>query len=258
MAKDYYSVLGVARDASKNDIKKKFRELAVKYHPDHNQGDKQAEEKFKEINEAYSVLSDPEKRREYDNPVPHFGGGMFDFFGGRSPFGFRQQQRSNIKRPMRGPDLKYVEDVPFINFIVGGEIKFDISFNDLCKECNGTGYSKCIPCTNCNGAGFVTHSEQKGNMFFQQTIGCVVCKGVGEIGVEKCEGCDGNGYIMIDKTVKIKIPKGVRDGHIVVIHGQGGNGKYGGPKGDIYVKLRMEMPKERDLTEKQINMLRGI
>lgn len=258
MAKDYYGVLGVARDASQEDIKKAYRKLAVKYHPDHNQGDKQAEEKFKEINEAYSVLSDLEKRQEYDNPAPHFGGGMFDFFGGRSPFGFRQQQRSNVKRPMRGLDLKYVKDVPFINFIVGGEIKFDISFDDLCKECDGTGHSKWIPCTNCNGMGSIVHTEQGENMFFQQMITCSVCGGVGKLGVKECEKCGGNGYTVVDKIIEVEIPKDIRDGYIVVIHGRGGNGKYGGPKGDIYVKLRMKMPKGEDLTEEQINLLKEI
>lgn len=260
MVKDYYNILGVNKDASQEDIKKAYRKLSLKYHPDKNPDNKElAEEKFKEINEAHSVLSDPEKRKQYDNPNPFFTGGLADFFGGHSPFGFKQsQQRQNIKRPMKGFDLKYVRDVPIINFIVGGKVEFNVSFNDLCKECSGTGYSEWIPCTNCNGMGSIIHSEQKGNMFFQQTTTCGVCRGMGEIGVKKCEKCEGKGHIPINKMIKIRTPKNIRDGYIITVSGQGGSGKYGGPNGDMYVKLRMVMPKVENLTEEQISLLKEI
>lgn len=263
MSKDYYKILGVDRDASQEEIKKAYRKLAVKYHPDKNlDNEKEAEERFKELNEAHTILSNPEKRKQYNNPTHTFNGVIFDFFGGRSPFNFNMNDvgrpKQNTKRPMKGRDLKYVRDVPFVDFIIGGETNFDVSFNDLCKKCDGTGYSEWIPCTNCNGVGSITHSEQKGNTFFQQTSTCGVCRGMGELGVRKCERCEGKGSVPTDKYVKIKTPKGLRDGYIMTIPGQGGSGKYGGPNGDIYVKLRLRMPKEKDLTEEQLNLLKEI
>lgn len=256
MGKDYYNILGVDRTASKEVIKKAYRKLSMKYHPDKNPDDKESEEKFKEINEAYSTLSDTDKRKQYDNPNS-FMGGMADFFGHHSPFGFRQQ-RQNIKRPMRGPDLKYVLDIPFVDFIVGTKTEFDISYRDLCKKCNGTGNSDTKICSNCDGNGQIIHSHQDGNTFIQRSSTCAVCRGTGEIGIEKCDDCEGKGYVTIDKNVKIKIPKGLRDEHIIGVPGAGLSGKYGAPNGDIHVKLRMKMPKEGDLTEEQIKVLKEI
>lgn len=256
MGKDYYNILGVDRTASNEAIKKAYRKLSMKYHPDKNAGDKEAEEKFKEINEAYSTLSDVNKRKQYDNPNP-FMGGMADFFGHSNPFGFKQQKQ-NVKRPTKGPDLKYVLDVPLADFIVGAETEFDISYRDLCQRCNGTGHSDTKTCPNCDGNGQITHSHQEGNTFIQQSTTCTACRGTGEIGIKKCDDCEGKGYVTIDKSVKVKVPKGLRDGHIIGVPGAGLSGKYGGPNGDIHVKLRMVLPKEEDLTEEQIKVLKDI
>lgn len=256
--KDYYNILGVERQASQAEIKKAFRGLSKKYHPDVNNGD---DEKFKKINEAYTTLSNENKRRQYDNPLSNdpFENLTRSFFGGGNPFsGMHKQRAVNAKRPMKGPNLKYIKDVPFVDFIVGGKIEFDISFNDLCKECNGTGHSKWEECFNCGGEGSITQSRQENNMFFQQTSACQICRGMGETGVEKCEKCEGKGYIQINKTIKTEVPKGVRDGHIVVVSGEGASGKYGGSNGDLHVKLRMLLPKEEDLTEEQITVLKGL
>jgi len=261
MPKDYYKTLGVAEDASKEDIKKAFRKLSMKYHPDRNQGDKNAEEKFKEINEAYTVLSDTNKRKQYDSP---FGEDSFEdltrsFFGGRSPFtNVNIRRPRNTKRPMKGPVLKYVKDVPFVYFIVGGKVGFDISFPNLCEKCNGTRCSEWKPCTNCNGTGVIVHTEQNGNTFFRQSMACNVCRGMGELGIKDCDACNGKGYIGVEKHVEFDVPKDVRDGHIVTLFEMGRVGSYGGPNGDILVKLRMKMPKEEDLTEEQINVLKEI
>lgn len=227
----------------------------MKHHPDKNPDNKESEERFKEINEAYSTLSNQDKKRQYDNPSPFSTlGGMADFFG--APFGRPTAQ--NVKRPMRGPDLKYVLDVPLVDFIVGGEAEFDISYKDLCKKCSGTGYSDTKNCPNCNGRGSITQSHQEGNTFFQQTSNCPACRGTGEIGTKKCDGCEGKGFVEVNKNVEIKIPKGLRDGHIIGVPGGGLSGKYGGPNGNIHVKLRMIIPKEEDLTKEQINLLKGL
>jgi molecular chaperone DnaJ len=257
--KDYYNILGVDRQASQAEIKKAFRNLSKKYHPDVNNGD---DEKFKEINEAYTTLLDENKRRQYDNPLRNdpFENLTRSFFGGGNPFsGMHKQRPVNTKRPpMKGPNLKYIKNVPFVDFIVGGKTEFDISFNDLCKECSGTGNSEWKECPNCNGAGSITQSRQENNMFFQQTSACQACRGMGELGVKKCEKCEGKGYIQINKTIKTEVPNGIRDGHVVVMPGEGASGKYGGPNGDLHVKFRMLLPKEKDLTEEQIEILSGI
>jgi len=258
--KNYYQVLGVDREASQEDIKKAFRRLSKKYHPDMNPDDNESEERFKEINEAYSTLSDPNKRRNYDNPL---GDDPFEnltrsFFGGRdNPF-IRVRRTANINRPMKGPDLKYIQDVPLVDFILGGKLEFDVAYNNLCGDCNGFGYKKWKECPNCNGVGVISHTSQEGGMFFQQTAMCSACRGLGEIGIDKCDFCEGKGTIPTKKTISIEIPKGIRDGFVIVEQGEGASGKNGGPDGDLLVKLRMMLPKEEDLTEEQINLLKEI
>lgn len=261
--KDYYQILGVDKSASKEDIKKAFRSLSKKYHPDKNLGDKTAEEKFKEINEAHSVLSNPEKKSQYDggNPFEMFN---FDFFGrGRNSFGEniifgRVNRPPGRKRPLRGPTLKCIVDVPLFKFIVGGEVEFSLRYQDVCKKCNGTGKSEWKTCPNCNGDGFITESKQQANMFFQQTTACNACRGIGEIGTGECNNCGRKGYIDKKREVVINIPKGIGDGYVVMKQGAGASGKNGGPEGDLHVKFRMVLPKAEDLTEEQISMLKEL
>jgi len=253
--KDHYQTLGVDRNASKADIKSAYRKLAQKYHPDRNPDNKQAEEKFKDVAEAYSVLSDDKKRRMYDRPQDPFSAMGFDFFGGRPG---PRTRRPDRHAPTRGRDLKFVKDIPMYYFITGGEMVFDLVFNDICGKCNGTGNSEWKECPNCNGEGVLIQSSQDGNTFFTRTEACSACRGLGELGVEKCDECKGTGSIETKKEITLNIPKGISDGYVERQPGEGTTGRNKGPKGDLFVKYRMILPKEEDLTEEQIKMLKEI
>jgi len=253
--KNHYQTLGVDQDASEGDIKKAYRKLARKYHPDHNQGDKAAEERFKEVAEAYSVLSDAKKRRLYDSPADPFSAMGFNFFGGRQSHRSRRPDRS---MPTRGQDLKFVKDIPLYYFIAGGKVVFDLVFNDMCVECNGTGSSEWKECTDCNGEGIRVHSSRQGNTFFTRTDTCQACRGLGELGIEKCTGCDGKGLVETKKEITLHIPKGSSDGYVERQPAQGATGRNNGPKGDLLVKYRMILPRIDDLTEEQMEMLKDI
>jgi len=258
--KDYYNVLGVERDASSGEIKKAFRRLSKKYHPDLNPDNKESEEKFKEINEAYSILSNQKKRNNYDNPLSDdpFENLTRSFFGGQnSPFS-RMWRSANAKRPVKGPDLKFLKDVPLVDFIAGGKIGFDITYNDLCKGCNGTGNSEWKTCPNCGGDGALIQTNRNGRVFFQQTTVCSACRGLGEVGTSKCDACKGKCHITVEKNISTKIPKGVGDGFVIIEQGEGASGKNGGPNGDLLIKLRMVLPKKEDLTEEQLAVLKEI
>lgn len=258
--KDYYKVLGVDRDASQDEIKKAFRNLSKKYHPDKNPGDLIAEEKFKEMNEAYSVLSDPRKRRGYDRPLSNdpFENLTRTFFGGRGMRFAAERRRPDRNAPKRGKDLKFVKDIPLYYFIVGGEITFELVFNDLCGKCGSTGNSEWKECPNCNGDGVFVNSSQEGNSFFTRTEPCHACRGLGEVGVVKCKNCGGRGTIEVKKEITLHVPKGAPDGYIEVQQGEGAAGINGGAKGNLFVKYRMVLPDIDDMTEEQIEMLKEI
>lgn len=253
---DPYKTLGVRRDASEQEIKKIYRKLAQEYHPDKNPGDDEAEEKFKKIAEAYSILSDAKKRRMYDrddnNPFSAMG---FDFFGARSG---PRPRRSDRKTHTRGKDLRFVKDVPLYYFIVGGEMEFNLVFNDMCGKCNGTGSSEWKECPNCNGEGVQVQSTRDGNIFFTRTDACHACRGLGELGIEKCDDCAGKGVIETTKEITLNIPKDITDGYVEVQQGEGATGRNNGPKGNLFVKYRMVLPRIDDLTEEQIDTLKEI
>lgn len=250
MNKDYYNILGVGRNASKDDIKKAFRRLSLKYHPDKNPGD--SGEKFKEINEAHSVLSDDEKRTEYDNPMSGFERMVFGNRGAPFNFGF---SRSDSNIPVRGSNVKYSINVRLHSFIFGDTIKFNASLKDLCDKCGGEKFSETKPCSNCNGTGVVSNIRQEGGMTFRQTFTCQTCGGFGKIGIVKCDKCNGTGYLNKEKEVEVEIPKGSRDGMIIVQHNNGLTGKNGGPNGDMFIKLNMVLPNGDDLTNSQKKVL---
>ena len=254
MVKNYHATLGVDRNASKDDIKKAYRKLAQKYHPDKNPGDKGAEEKFKEINEAYAVLSGKNKNgARHRDP---FNGMGFDFFGRGGPFPFGRGPRR--KPVMRGQDIQSRVEVPIYKFIYGGTVTMSVRFNDLCVECNGTGKKNPKDCSACGGSGTITRQTNDHGIFMQQTIPCHACRGEGEVGTEPCEKCGEKGFVQREKTLEFAIPQGSRDGQVLVKEGEGPSGKNGGPNGNVVLQILMKMPKSGELTEDQRKVLETI
>ena len=253
MNKDYYKTLGVERDASAGDIKKAYRNLSKKHHPDHG-GD---EEKFKEINEAYSILSNPERREQYDNPDPFAG--MFDGFGfpGFRP-GFGQSPRRDPNAPKRGRHIQMEHEAPLHLFIIGGELRVSFNFNDVCKECGGKGAQEFNKCTVCNGTGVMTQVRQGRGIHVKSTGPCQACGGRGGTPKEPCPACKGRGDIHVEREVVLPVPPGLRDGQPIGAAGQGGSGINGGPPGDLIVKMRMKYPKPDELTDEQKELLEEI
>ena len=251
MAKrDYYEVLGVKRDAEEAEIKKAYRRIAMKFHPDRNSDDKDAEEKFKEASEAYEILSDEQKRAAYDR-MGHaafdnggmgggaggagfgdiFGDVFGDIFGG----GGRGRSRGG---PQRGSDLRYNLDVNLEEAVHGTTTKIRIPTLAACKPCDGTGAkpgSKPVTCTTCNGVGQVR--MQQG--FFAVQQACPTCRGRGTIISDPCTSCRGNGRIEEEKTLSVKIPPGVDNGDRIRLAGEGEAGTAGGPSGDLYVQINV-------------------
>ena len=275
--RDYYEVLGVNRNATDEELKKAYRKLAKKYHPDANPDNKkEAEEKFKEVNEAYETLSDPQKRRMYDqfghNGPQGFGGGSgqgpfgqggyysysssgfdgFDDFGDlgdifSSIFGGGFGDRSSTSRkqngPRKGADLNLRMEITFEQAFSGVEIEITVTRNETCDNCHGTGAkpgTSVTKCTTCNGTGQVTQVQNTilGQMQTRRT--CTVCHGTGEIIKEPCEVCHGNGTVRKQPRIKVKIPAGIDDNQTVVLRGEGEPGEKGGPKGDLYITVRIK------------------
>lgn len=257
--KDYYQLLEVDKNASADDIKRSFRKLAMKYHPDRNPDDKEAEQRFKEINEAYEVLKDEQKRAAYDryghqafqnsmgggNP---FGGGfgfnaedlsdLFsnvfnDFMGG----GMRSNSRGG---PKRGEDLSYSLEISLEEAFTGIEKDITIRTTDTCEKCSGHGTAngETAPvCDMCHGSGKVR--TQQGGFFVFETV-CPKCRGEGRVVKDKCSECRGDGVVRVEKSLKIKVPAGVEDNTRMRISGAGQAGKNGGAKGDLYIFINIK------------------
>ena len=257
---DYYEVLGVPKDADEAALKKAYRVLAKKYHPDANPGDKEAEAKFKEASEAYSVLSDPEKRRKYDQfghaafeggagGAGGYGGFDFngadmgdifgdifgDFFGGgRSAYG----RSSN--GPMRGANLRTGVRITFEEAIFGCEKEIELTLKDECPKCHGTGAkpgTSPVTCPKCNGKGKIVYTQQSFFGQVQNVQTCPDCRGTGKIVKEKCPDCYGTGYISSKKKIQVKIPAGIDNGQSIRIAGKGEPGTNGGERGDLLVEV---------------------
>jgi len=249
--RDYYEVLGVARNATDEEIKKAFRKLAFKYHPDHNHEDG-AEERFKEANEAYEVLSDPDKRTAY-NRFGHsgaeglFGRGFegFDFGGFGDIFDafFSGATTATRQAPERGSDLHYRTTITFEETAFGSQEEINISRIENCSLCQGTG---CKPgsspsrCPNCNGTGQVRRVQQSLFGRFTNITTCPQCHGEGRIITEPCPQCRGTGREKCQRSISVKIPAGVENGSQIRIKGEGNAGTRGGPPGNLYVTLSVE------------------
>ncbi|KAJ53854.1 molecular chaperone DnaJ [Clostridium tetanomorphum] len=255
--KDYYEILGLQKGASDEDIKKAFRKLAIKYHPDKNKGDKEAEERFKEINEAYQVLSDPQKKAQYDkfgttdfNGAGFDGGfGGFDFsdFGGFGDIfdsffggGFSGGRRRN--GPQRGADVEYTINLTFEEAVSGAEKEISLTKSETCTKCNGTGAksgSHPKTCGKCGGTGQVKVQRSTPFGSFVSVTTCDACNGKGTIISDPCPECKGKGTVRKQKKIKVNIPAGVDTGNAIPIRGQGEAGTNGGPAGDLYVSIKV-------------------
>lgn len=254
--RDYYEVLGVDKHADDAALKKAFRQLAKKYHPDMNPGDTEAEQKFKEVQEAYAVLSDAEKRRQYDQ-FGHaaFEGGMggsggFDFSGMdmgdifSDLFGdfFGGGRRGADNGPRKGANLRASVRVTFEESVFGCEKELEIVLKDECGTCHGTGAKPGTSpqtCAKCGGKGKVMYSQQSLFGMVQNVQTCPECNGTGKVVKEKCSDCRGSGYIASKKRIKVTIPAGIDNGQSVRIRDKGEPGRNGGPRGDLLVEVRV-------------------
>jgi molecular chaperone DnaJ len=254
--RDYYEVLEVTRTASEDEIKRAYRKLALRFHPDHNPGDAQAEYKFKEAAEAYEVLRDGRRRAHYDqfghagttggmggfgsaeDVFAHFG----DIFGDLFGFGMGGGQRGSGPRPEPGADLRYELNVSFMQAAKGAEIPLRIPRKTLCPECDGSGAasgSQRESCARCQGSGQVRQSRG----LFQFAMPCPVCRGKGYVLPKPCPKCKGGGLINEVHTLSARVPAGVDTGTRLCYHGAGEAGMNGGPAGDLYVYVSVEEDK---------------
>ncbi len=270
---DYYQTLGVKRDAAEDDVKKAYRRLARKYHPDLNPGDKAAEERFKRVQEAYDVLSDPKKRQMYDQfgyysehgpqpgpgtgqHPPNMGFGGFDFSdlftqagaGQQEPHtsgGFRDifsqffggRRREERPVPQKGSDLEYGLNIDFWQAIRGTQVTLNVTRQEVCPTCNGSGSAGTgtVTCPECGGTGSVT--QMAGNMRFN--LSCPRCGGTGKLR-NTCPTCQGDGRIARTETVDVRIPQGVQTGTRLRVAGKGNSGTLGAPAGDLYITIRVD------------------
>jgi molecular chaperone DnaJ len=257
--RDYYQVLDVPRTATEADLKKAYRRLAMKFHPDRNPGDHEAEERFKEAKEAYEVLSDTQKRAAYDQfghagVDPSRGGGpgmnpgdvFGDIFG--EVFGdiFGGGRRGGGRQVFRGADLRYELELDLEQAVFGHTSEVEITTLGECETCNGSGAAKgsgAKRCDGCNGAGQVR--MQQGFFTVQQT--CPRCKGRGQIIEKPCDSCYGQGRVRRSKTLQVKVPAGVDSGDRIRLSGEGEAGRNGGPPGDLYVEIAV---REHDIFER--------
>ena len=260
--RDYYEVLGISKDADDAAIKKAYRTLAKKYHPDMNPDDKEAEAKFKEVNEAYAVLSDADKKAKYDQFGhdafdPSAGGGagyggfgdfgdisdiFGSFFGGGFGGGFGGSSR-RANSPTRGEDVSARVSISFEEAVFG--VKKDVSFSKIqkCPDCAGSGAAKGTQpqtCTSCGGSGQKRVTQRLGGMAFQSTTTCDACRGTGKIIKNPCQNCRGTGYIKINKKLAVSIPAGIDDGERIALRSQGCDGRNGGPAGDLIILVSVK------------------
>lgn len=250
-----YEVLGVSTNATAQEIKKAYRQLAKKYHPDLNNGSEEAQEKLKEINEAYSILGNEENKAKYDmygeqafDPNSGFGGfggsGMGDIFSDIfSDFFGGSQYRNDPNAPRKGEDIQINIDISFKDSVNGVEKEISFRRQENCQTCNGTGAkpgTEKKTCSNCGGSGQTRSTQSTPFGQFSTVNTCPKCNGTGEEIEHKCEDCDGKGKVWKNKKIKINIPSGVSNGDVLPVRGQGHAGKNGGNPGDLYVLISVE------------------
>ena len=253
--RDYYEILGVSRDADQKEIKKSYRKLAKKYHPDMNKKDPNSSDKFKEISEAYEILSDPDKRARYDqyghagindndfnfDDFARGGFGGFDdifdmFFGGGMGGNF-------YRGPRKGADLQYRLDISFEEAAFGAKKEITIPRTEICSTCNGTGAkpgTKVKTCPKCNGSGQIRISQQTPFGQFTQTRTCDRCNGTGEVVETPCPDCNGSGKVRRHRSLSVNIPEGVDTGTKLRMSNEGEAGEKGAPNGDLYIIIKVK------------------
>ncbi len=260
--RDYYEVLGVQKGASDDEIKKSFKKLARQYHPDLHPDDKECEEKFKEVNKAYEILSDSDKKQKYDQfghagVDPNYGGGGFsggfngggfgdvgdifeDLFGGMFGGGSRRSARSSVNAPRKGGDITANVNITFMEACEGKKQDIKVSHMEKCTECDGTGSEKGTSpqvCSECHGVGSVNVAQRTPFGTISSTRTCTKCGGKGKVITSPCRKCSGTARVRVEKNISVDIPAGIDDGQILRVGGQGDGGLNGGPSGDLHVVI---------------------
>ena len=252
---DYYKTLGVKKDTSPDQIKVAYRKSAMKYHPDRNKDNKDAEQKFKDCSEAYEVLSNPEKKELYDryghNGLKNAGvrnyshmnvNDIFSHFG--DIFGFRSRNANRANRPLRGRNVETYVQIKLEDINESSKIKVKYKRAEVCDKCNGSGCAKGkskTTCSDCQGTGQITsHQRPQGGMFVQFSSPCSHCRGQGKVVLDPCEKCKGSTRILKDKNIEVQVPYGIHEGQTIRIARYGEAGKNGGPSGDLFCHIEVE------------------
>ncbi len=257
---DHYETLGVNRTASQEEIKKAYRKLSMKYHPDLNPNNQEAEDKFKELSAAYSILSDENKRREYDNPDPFRG--MFEGFPGFGGFGGMRQrpQKPDLNSPVEGKLIILEIQVPLTIFIFGGQFKTTLSYHEGCADCGGKGFLNGTECDLCHGEGYIQHVEKRPGFVSSSMQPCSKCHAKGVMGTDICTSCKGTGNVIVEnRELEFYIPANAPIGVRLNLSGQGRAGLNGGRRGDVVVIITgIKVPDINKLSVNQTKDLKNL